>query len=634
MIQTTVRRPPLSSLLARLRERSPGLAAGLVGGVLAAGLGLGSFAVLVVVMWISSPYPDSGPGGSLHVAASLWLLAHGAELIRTDTLSGGPAPVGVTPLLLLALSVWLVHRAARDAVESGAEDAPPGSGRAAWAGVVIGYLGVGLTAAVYASGGALRPSWEWTVVSLPVLVMGAAASGVWAAYGRPLEVADVVPGRQPPVRPLFTPHGRARLVTAARAAGAGTAVLAGGGALLVAASLMWHGEAVQAAFRQLTEGWSGRFAVLLLCVALVPNAAVWAAAYGLGPGFVLGAGHVVGPLSSAPAPLLPPFPLLAAVPEAGAGEWVNWAAGGVPLASALTVGWFVGRAEPAGARRTAGTAVLAALLSAGATAVLTGLAGGPLGVAELARFGPVWWQTGAAALAWTAPVAVPVALARWAWGCRRRRRAAEKRSRTKKTVELRIKEPRTVEPKVVGQQIVGQQIVGQQSAGAKAAGAKAVAPGSAGPGSGTPVRGGRVRRAIRSVGAWFGFQKAPGQEDRATAGAAAKPPSVPYDQGDVYGPLVAKDETPYDFLPAEPFPAPPAPRRDDAGREAREARWAELEARWTALKQESALSRTPETREAAPPAAPDAPAASDTTDVTDTPGPADAADPADPADKP
>ncbi|MGY6025588.1 cell division protein PerM [Streptomyces spinosirectus] len=642
VIQTTVRRPPLSSLLARLRERSPGLAAGLVGGVLAAGLGLGSFAVLVVVMWISSPYPDSGPGGSLHVAASLWLLAHGAELIRTDTLSGVPAPVGVTPLLLLALSVWLVHRAARDAVESGAEDAPPGTGRAAWAGVVIGYLGVGLAAAVYASGGELRPSWEWTVVSLPVLVMGAAASGVWAAYGRPLEFGDVVPGRPPAVRPLLTPDGRARLITAARAAGAGTAVLAGGGALLVAASLVWHGEAVQAAFRQLTEGWSGRFAVLLLCVALVPNAAVWAAAYGLGPGFVLGADHVVGPLSSAPAPLLPPFPLLAAVPDAGTGEWVNWAAGGVPLASALTVGWFVGRAEPSGARRTAGTAALAALLSAGATAVLTGLAGGPLGVAELARFGPVWWQTGAAALAWTAPVAVPAALARWAWGCRKRRRAAEKRSRTKKTVQLRIKEPKTVEPKtveprIVGQQIAGPQPVGPQSTGAKAAEAKAVAPGSGEPGSRTPVRGGRVRRAIRSVGAWFGFQKAPGQEDRATAGAAAKPPSVPYDRGDVYGPLSDKDETPYDFLPAEAFPAPPAPRRDDAGRGAREARLAELEARWAELKQESALSRTPLTREAAPPAVPGAPAASDTPDTPDpagAPGPADAADPADPTGKP
>ncbi|NUP76827.1 MAG: hypothetical protein HOV96_04650, partial [Nonomuraea sp.] len=216
VIQTTARRPPLSSLPTRLRHRSPGLAAGLVGGVLAAGLGLGSFAVLVVVMWISSPYPDSGPGGSLHVAAALWLLAHGTELIRTETLSGVPAPVGVTPLMLLALPVWLVHRAARDAVEGGEEDGPLGSGGAVWTGVVLGYLGVGLAAAVYASGGELRPSWEWTVVSVPVLVMGAAASGVWAAYGRPLEVVDGVPRLVPAGHPLLTPDGRARLATAAR----------------------------------------------------------------------------------------------------------------------------------------------------------------------------------------------------------------------------------------------------------------------------------------------------------------------------------------------------------------------------------------------------------------------------------
>lgn len=117
MIQMTARRLPLSPLLTRMRDRTPGLAASLLGGVLAAGLGLGSFAVLVMVLWISSPYPDSGPGGALHVAAALWLLAHGAEVVRVDTLSGVPAPVGVTPLLLLALPVWLVRRAARDAVE-------------------------------------------------------------------------------------------------------------------------------------------------------------------------------------------------------------------------------------------------------------------------------------------------------------------------------------------------------------------------------------------------------------------------------------------------------------------------------------------------------------------------------------
>lgn len=348
MIQLTVRRTPLSSLsslFARLRERSPGLAAGLLGGVLAAGLGLGSLAVLVMVLWISSPYPDSGPGGALHVAAALWLLAHGAELVRTDTLSGVPAPMGLTPLLLLLLPVWLVHRAARDAV-----DDDSASGWPAFAGVVLGYLAVGTGAALYAAGGDLRPQWVWTGVCVPLVVTVAAGAGVWTAYGRPREPVDSALLLLPAGvrRLLLGPDARRRLGVAARAAGAGVAVLVGGGALLLGASLVWHGDAARLSFLQLTEGWSGRFAVLLLCLALIPNAAVWSTSYALGPGFALGAGHVVAPLSSAPAPLLPPFPLLAAVPEAGTGTWLNWAAAGVPVVAGVTVGWFVGRAASVG----------------------------------------------------------------------------------------------------------------------------------------------------------------------------------------------------------------------------------------------------------------------------------------------
>ncbi|MFF1718993.1 cell division protein PerM [Streptomyces sviceus] len=424
VIQMTARRTSLSLLLTRLRDRTPGLAASLLGGAVAAGLGLGSFAVLVIVLWISSPYPDSGPGGALHVAAALWLLAHGAELVRTDTLSGVPAPVGVTPLLLLALPLWLVHRAARD-VASGDEEPPQASGRTAWTGVVLGYLAVGAAVALYASsGGALRPSWAGTCAGLPVVVMGAAGAGVWTAYGRPAGALDDVLVLLPAgVRRLVLgAEARARLSAAARAAGAGICVLLGGGAVLLAVSLVAHGGATRGAFFQLTEGWSGRFAVLLLCLTLVPNAAVWAAGYATGPGFVLGAGHVVGPLSSDPAPLLPPFPLLAAVPEAGTGGPAHWAVGAVPVVAGVAVGWFVGRAADAGGSRgrTAGGVVRAAVLCAGAVAVLAALAGGPLGVGVLARFGPVWWQVGAAVVGWITAVGVPVALAVRAWRGRTR----------------------------------------------------------------------------------------------------------------------------------------------------------------------------------------------------------------------
>src|SRR5690606_8926047 len=317
VIHTTARRSARARLLTRLRDRSPGLSGGLLGGALAAGLGLAAFAVLVMLLWISSPYPDSGPNGALHTAAALWLLAHGAELVRTDTLSGVPAPMGLPPLLLLALPVWLLHRAARDATDGDVEgDAPLVPGRTAWSGVVLGYLTVAAPAAVYAGSGGLRPAWGSVGVAVPLVAVVAAGAGVWSAYGSPSgpparALGAVFPRR---VRHLVIgPDGR--LGVAARAAGAGTTVLGAGGVLLLTVSLAWHRPETQGALLRLTEGWSGRFAVLLLAVALVPNAAVWAAAYALGPGFLLGAGTVVTPFSSAPAPLLPPFPLLAAVPD-------------------------------------------------------------------------------------------------------------------------------------------------------------------------------------------------------------------------------------------------------------------------------------------------------------------------------
>ncbi|WP_374199109.1 DUF6350 family protein [Streptomyces sp. GESEQ-35] len=70
-------------------------------------------------------------------------------------------------------------------------------------------------------------------------------------------------------------------------------------------------------------------------------------------------------------------------------------------------------------RRTAGTAGLAAVLCGGLVVVLAVLSGGPLGGAALARFGPVWWQTGGAAMGWIAGVAGVVGGGGRAWRCRK-----------------------------------------------------------------------------------------------------------------------------------------------------------------------------------------------------------------------
>ncbi|WP_324290157.1 cell division protein PerM [Streptomyces antarcticus] len=422
MTQVTERGTPLSGAPRTAgRRRSPAAAACVMGGAVAAGLGLGFLAVLVIVLWISSPYPDSGPGGALHLAAGLWLLAHGTELVRYETLSGVPAPVGVTPLLLVALPVLLMRRAARlghAAEEEDAEEVLPAG--AVFSAVLCGYLAVGSLATVYAAGGPMPADPLSAAWHVPLVAVLAAGGGVWAARGRPLgPLPSWWPGS---VRKAFA---RPRYALALRAGAGGALVLLGGGALLVGVSLAWHGAEVQGSFLALTGVWSGRFAVLLLALALIPNAMVWGAAYGLGPGFALGTGAAVTPLGFTGSPALPRFPLLAALPPEGPGTPLTWAAAGVPVVAGLAVGWFaVRRAREVSYGETALTAALGALVCGLAMAGLAAASAGPLGSRGLADFGPVWWATGAAAFVWTLLLAVPVAVSVHAWRTRPAKGAA------------------------------------------------------------------------------------------------------------------------------------------------------------------------------------------------------------------
>ncbi|MFE6776066.1 DUF6350 family protein [Streptomyces sp. NPDC057702] len=521
--------PSLSSRRRGAARPSPSAGPALLSGVVAAGLGLGALAVVVLLLWITSPFPDSGPGGALRVAAGLWLLAHGAELVRTHTVTGGQTPMGLTPLLLTALPCWLLYRAGRHAIEeaeaelagpgarrrpgrwenvdpaeraaraAGGDPAGPGpaspggpapyaahhgpadstathpapppattyGGDRAGAGgvprarptprppllrpgragrpvrvaratiglVVGGYLTVGAVALLYADSGALHVEPVGVLLRMAVLALVAVTVGVWVGSGRPawpLPAAarfalDLVPAG---VRRDLPPSvGWAAL----RAAGRATAALVLGGAVLAAVSLVANAGAVEGAFPYLARDWSGRFAVLALSLALFPNAMVWGAAYGLGPGFTVGAGGVVGPIETTAYPVLPHFPLFAALPDPGRGDPVLWGAVGVvPVVAGLVLGRAVAvaacprrrRGAPSwSVARTARAAALGGLACGAATALLAWAAGGPLGTGTLAEFGPDPWRCGLAALAWTLVFGVPSALVvRWwrrkAWGLR------------------------------------------------------------------------------------------------------------------------------------------------------------------------------------------------------------------------
>ncbi len=540
------------------RNRTLDLASALVRGAVAAGLGLGSLTVLVMVVWISSPYPDSGPGGVLRAAAGVWLLAHGAGLVRPDTLSGVPAPVSLVPLLLVLGPVWLAHRAARDAAEP-EEGRPRPSQAGAFCAVTAGYLLVVAGAAACARGGSLRPDPDTLVFPVALVVAGAAAAGVWTAAGRPF-------GPLPSWSPLVLQEAIARTLfrdraeAACRSAAAGVTVLLGGGALLVAVALGRNAEAAQDAFLGLAGDWSGRFAVLLLAASLVPNAALWGAAYGLGPGFSLGTGATATPLGLDGTPAVPHFPLLAAVPDQGPGSLLNGAALAVPVAAALAVAWFTARrAAPADApraqawstRETVRVTLLAALGCAAGTALLTAVAGGPLGTGALREFGPVWWLAGPAALAWTAGIGVPAALLLrlwrlrnpgWAW-----RRDVSEADEPPATATARAATAAAVEAEA-GEKAEAEAVIGRRRrwwAPWRGRGGAAGAAGDAAPGV-------NAAPAVSSV-------PAPGTAPDAAPGALVGAVGPGAGRGDA-------GFEPYDFLPTDPWHE----------KDFREARWASL----------------------------------------------------------
>ncbi|MFK8848638.1 DUF6350 family protein [Streptomyces sp. Ac-502] len=511
MSQLTDRGPTLSSRGRASTQRSSALGTAFLGGVLAAGLGLGAFAVAVLLLWVVSPYPDTDPSRALHLAADLWFLAHGSDLVRTVAATGGASPVAVTPLLLMALPLWLLYRSGRHILEVPPQPArppkpacpsllhpedidPEPTPRQLLGWLLTGYLLVAAAALLYASAGPLRVEPLSALLYVPLVAVATLAVAAWRSLGP----AAFVPLPDPvqrahdrlPVGLRASLRGR-RLAAAARAGAAALLALLLGGALLALLALGWHAPAVRSEFLALTHDWAGRCTVLLLSLVLLPNTVVWGVAYGLGPGFTLGAGSTVGPLATTGHPALPHFPLLGMVPDAGDTAPLHWLTAVVPLAVGVVLARYAAlpakayaaasrtaarpeagtgagtetgtgtetgaeaetgtgtetgtetghgpgtspdAAPPApttpapapttpapawtGWRGTAAAAGLAALGCAVASALLAGLAGGALGTAALARFGPSWWQTGLAALSWTALIGIPGALVVRAWWLR------------------------------------------------------------------------------------------------------------------------------------------------------------------------------------------------------------------------
>lgn len=361
------------------------LEAGLLGALWAVCAGLVAIAVPVLLVWAADARSGSGAAAAMRAVGQVWVVAHGAAL----EVPGGR--LGLSPLGLLAVPIALLLRAAGH----GARQCRVVSLRQALhlsAAVALPYGVLAAVVAALASTPDVRPvPWQALLAGWLVGGTGAFAGAVRAARLRPA-LLPALPARA------------ARLVPATTVALA--AVLAAGG-LLTAASLAKHlGRAGDLAVAT-APGAVGGLALLVLGLALVPNAAVWGAAWLAGPGFHVGVGTAVGPFGTVLGPV-PSLPLLAALPGPVPG-WSGLLALCVPLLAGAAAGVVVVR------RLHAPTWVVAcreaALVGpcAGVVAALTGwLSGGPAGGGRLADVGPSPWQLG---LALAAEVAIGAAVA-------------------------------------------------------------------------------------------------------------------------------------------------------------------------------------------------------------------------------
>jgi len=368
--------------------------------------GLATLAAVVLVAWVADAGPGSTGTDAIRAAADAWLLAHGGGLtVPAGHLRG-------IPLGLTVLAAVVLHRAGASLARAVEVPDLAAAGRAVAALAVPYAL---LAAAVAAVAGTATAASSAPLAGIGALLLAAAAGGrgVLRAAGLGPALLRRVPSWLPAV-------GRAVL--------AGVAALVAAGLALLLVVLVGRAGRFAELVGALQPGFVGGVILLLGCVLLLPNGALWTVAYVAGPGFTVGAGTGVSPFGVTLGPV-PSFPLLAALPGDGVPAPVVRAVLLLPVLAGVLAGWVVGRRLPAASgpgrlpaasgpgrlpalptgrvARPATYGLLAGGLVALVTAVLAVLAGGALGQGYLAAVGPSGWQV-AAALA--VEVAVPAAV--------------------------------------------------------------------------------------------------------------------------------------------------------------------------------------------------------------------------------
>jgi hypothetical protein len=288
-------------------------------------------------------------------------------------------PADRITLVPLAVTVWAAWRLARAGVHAGRA---AGAHRvtSAWPAVRAGlavavvYATVGGVTAALARTADLAVSPQRAAVSFGLLA-GAMAVGGALAHGRS---GRHLLRRLPPV-----------LVDAVRSAIVAVAFLLAAGAAAAGLALALSGGDATEMLGAFQAGVPGQAGITTLCLAYLPNLAVWGAAYLVGPGFAVGTGTVVSPgdVLLGPVPALPVLAGLPTAPLTGAGPVLL----GVPLVAGLAAGALLARGsstQPAGWPSLLGAAVLAGPVAGLLVHLATMASRGGLGSGRLADLGP------------------------------------------------------------------------------------------------------------------------------------------------------------------------------------------------------------------------------------------------------
>jgi hypothetical protein len=368
---------------------SPTLA-GLYVALRAAGLSLLVVAVPVLVAWATATGSGAGAPEAVRSALQVWLLAHHATLSTPD------GPIGLVPLGLTALAgLMLAVSAGRGARAAHVRDP-----RSAATLVTVASLSYAVLVAILctpATGAGVRPGpvsgflGALLLAGVTTGVTVTRAAGTWDGFVTRLDQ-----------------WWRAVLAAAATA----TAALVAGGALVVLLATGTHLGRTADLTDRLGAGWVGTAVLLLLCLALVPNAVVAGVAYAGGTGFAVGTGTVVAP-HAVHLGAVPALPLLGGLPDHSVPA-LGWAALAVPVAAGVLAGRRVLPVHGAAImawREVLGRAAAAGGLAGSAVGVLTLLASGPAGAGRLQHVGATWWQVGPAVAAEVAALAMAAAAA-------------------------------------------------------------------------------------------------------------------------------------------------------------------------------------------------------------------------------